>query len=227
MKFSKQNIALFIAILFHVCGAVGIIFSPYKNWFIQNTTLNLLIMVVMLIYTQPQKNSAFYIFAVAAFATGMLTEMIGINTGYLFGNYQYSNVMGYKLLGVPLLIGVQWFVTVFCCGIAIHKLHVWTEAKYAAKGMILSKKIQAISFVVDAALLTTLFDFIMEPVAMELYFWQWQNNVVPFFNYACWFLISSILLMLFRLLPMQKHNHFAIHLLIIQTLFFLVLRSYL
>ncbi|MBP9740083.1 MAG: carotenoid biosynthesis protein, partial [Chitinophagaceae bacterium] len=136
MKFSKQNIALFIAILFHVCGAVGIIFSPYKNWFIQNTTLNLLIMVVMLIYTQPQKNSAFYIFAVAAFATGMLTEMIGINTGYLFGNYQYSNVMGYKLLGVPLLIGVQWFVTVFCCGIAIHKLHVWTEAKYAAKGMI-------------------------------------------------------------------------------------------
>jgi uncharacterized membrane protein len=59
------------------------------------------------------KNSAFYIFAVAAFATGMLTEMIGINTGYLFGNYQYSNVMGYKLLGVPLLIGVQWFVTVF------------------------------------------------------------------------------------------------------------------
>ncbi|HPH25149.1 MAG TPA: hypothetical protein PLW32_14770, partial [Chitinophagaceae bacterium] len=76
MKFSKQNIALFIAILFHVCGAVGIIFSPYKNWFIQNTTLNLLIMVVMLIYTQPQKNSAFYIFAVAAFATGMLTEMI-------------------------------------------------------------------------------------------------------------------------------------------------------
>jgi uncharacterized membrane protein len=54
------------------------------------------------------------------------------------------------------------------------------RSKICSKRNDFVKKIQAISFVVDAALLTTLFDFIMEPVAMELYFWQWQNNVVPF-----------------------------------------------
>lgn len=227
MKFSKVNIALFIALLFHVSGAIGILFTSNKTWFVENTPLNLCLMAALLFYTQEQINKAFFGFAIIAFVIGMITEMIGVNTGYLFGNYTYGSVMGYKVLGVPLLIGVQWFVTVYCCGIVMHQLHNWIENKYAAQGVILSPKIQTLSLVIDGALLATLFDFIMEPVAMQLGFWQWQNNQIPFFNYACWFGISLFLLFIFKLLPIQKHNHFALHLLIVQTLFFLILRAYL
>ena len=49
-----NNLALFIALLFHIAGAIGILFTPYKNWFIQNTPVNLLVMVVLLIITQKQ-----------------------------------------------------------------------------------------------------------------------------------------------------------------------------
>lgn len=227
MKFSKLNIALFIALLFHVSGAIGILFSTHKDWFIQNTPLNLCLMTVLLFYTQEQKNKWLYFFALIAFLTGMVTEIIGVNTGYLFGNYSYGIVMGYKVLGVPLLIGVQWFVTVFCCGIAMHQLHHWIEKKYELQGIILSIKMQTLSLIFDGALLATLFDYIMEPVAIQLGFWQWQNNQIPLLNYICWFAISMILLLIFRWLPIHKHNHFALHLLIIQTLFFLILRVYL
>ena len=227
MKIQKKNIAIFVALLFHISGAIGILFSPYKDWFVQNTPLNLCLMAALLLYTQEQKNKWFYLFAILAFSTGMITEIIGVNTGYLFGNYSYGSVMGIKLKGVPLLIGVQWFVTVFCCGSIMQQLHQWLEKKYESHGLMLSPKVQFASLIVDSALLATTFDFIMEPVAIDLHFWQWQNNTIPFYNYVCWFVISVLLMIVFRTLPFKKENHFAIHLFIIQTLFFLILRTFL
>jgi putative membrane protein len=83
------------------------------------------------------------------------------------------------------------------------------------------------SFIVDGALLATFFDWIMEPVAMKMGFWQWQDNTIPLFNYVCWFLISALLLMVYRSFFFEKDNHFAVHLLIIQSLFFFTLRTFL
>ncbi len=223
----KTNIALFIAILFHVCGAIGILFTPYKDWFIQNTPLNLLLMAGLLLYTQPNKTILFYVFVVIAFTTGMVAEMIGVNTSKLFGSYQYGTVMGYKIKGVPLLIGVQWFVTVFCSGIIVQSIHNWVENKYNQLGTKMPVVFQTISLIVDGALLTTFFDIAMEPVAVKLGFWQWTNNIIPNYNYLCWFVISMMLIIVFRLLRFHKVNQFAIHLFIIQVLFFLALRNFL
>ncbi len=223
----RKNIALAIALLFHICGAVGILATPYKDWFIHNTPLNLLLMSALLVYTQQQRNLYFYLFILIAFAMGMLAEIVGVHTGYLFGNYTYGNVMGYKFNGVPLLIGVQWFVTIYCGGVVMQQLHGRVVAKSAATGTALPSWLQFVSLIIDGALLATTFDYIMEPVAIKLGFWQWTNNQVPFFNYACWFVISAILLIVFRLMPFNKTNPFALHLLIIQLLFFLILRSFL
>lgn len=226
MKFSKNNIAISIALLFHISGTVGILFTPYKNWFIQNTPINLCLMAALLFYTQININKAFIAFVCVSFTVGMVTEIIGVNTGYLFGKYWYSNTMGFKILNVPLLIGVQWFVTIFCCGIAVNQLHEWLQKKYEIQGLMISPTIQFLSLIIDGALLATFFDFIMEPIAIHLNYWQWQNNAIPFYNYVCWFIISLLLLVAFRFLPFNKHNQFAIHLLIIQSLFFLILRNF-
>ncbi len=226
MKFSKHNIAISIALLFHISGTIGILFTPYKNWFIQNTPINLCLMAALLFYTQIKINKAFIAFVCVSFTVGMVTEIIGVNTGYLFGNYWYTNTMGFKIFNVPLLIGVQWFVTIFCCGIAVNQLHDWLQKKYEIQGLMISPTIQFLSLIIDGALLATFFDFIMEPIAIHLNYWQWQNNAIPFYNYVCWFIISLLLLVAFRFLPFNKHNQFAIHLLIIQSLFFLILRNF-
>jgi putative membrane protein len=225
----KNNIAVFIALLFHICGAIGILFSPYKDWFISNTSLNLLLMVCLLIFTQPSIDKYFFIFFFICFAVGFAVEVVGVNTGLLFGHYTYGNRMGIKVLGVPLLIGVQWFVTVYCCGVIMQFVNNWTKRKISAAPIETktADKIQSISLVVDAALLATFFDFIIEPVAQKLGYWQWKNIDIPIFNYTCWFFISAILLFVLTKLPFNKLNQFAIHLFIIQLLFFIALRIYL
>ncbi|MBG9375648.1 carotenoid biosynthesis protein [Panacibacter sp. DH6] len=224
---NKQRIALFLALLFHISGAIGMLFTPYRQWFIDNTPLNLVLMAALLVYTQDGKNTSFWLFAVLCFITGITVEIIGVNTGYLFGDYAYGNVMGMKVYNVPLLIGITWFTTIFCAGIIMHSISIWVMQKMAGAPQP-SKAVQFFSFVTDAALLATLFDWVMEPVAIELQFWQWvPAGEIPLFNYICWLAISAGLLTVFRLMKFRKDNLFAVHLLIIQLLFFLVLQTFL
>ena len=84
-----------------------------------------------------------------------------------------------------------------------------------------------LSFIVDAALLILLFDWVMEPAAVKLGYWQWEQNTIPLYNYVCWILISALLLFLFRKLNVARQNIFAVHLFIIQFLFFWILRTFL
>jgi putative membrane protein len=77
-------------------------------------------------------------------------------------------------------------------------------------------------------MLATFFDMILEPVAVKLGYWKWLGNgSIPATNYLCWFLISALLITVFRLLRFSKHNQFAVHLLIIEMLFFAALRTFL
>ncbi len=226
---TKKNIAIFIALLFHVSGIIGILFTPYKDWFVQHTSLNLILMAGLLIFTQPNINRYFFLFIVIAIIVGLSVEIIGVNTGFLFGTYTYGDVMGVKLFNVPILVGVQWFVVVYCCGVIMQFVNNWSHKKIIDLGgeSERTQKVKSISLIIDAALLATLFDFVMEPVAQQLGFWQWKNNDIPFFNFTCWFFISGLLLLVLNRLPFNKLNPFAIHLFIIQLLFFLALRIYL
>lgn len=226
-KIDKFKTALFIAILFHVFGFIGM-FTSKQNWFIANTPLNLLIMAALIIWTQTEKNRAFFAFVIICFAAGMLTEMIGVNTSLLFGKYTYGNVLGRAMMNVPWLIGVNWFTVMYCCGVTITHLHKRIEQQAEMSESVLTPRLQLLSFVIDGALLATFFDFILEPVAVKLGYWQWlgEGNI-PFSNYLCWFLISVLLLTVFKLLSFSKHNQFAVHLLIIELLFFGALRTFL
>lgn len=216
---------MFLALLFHVCGAIGILYTPYKEWFINNTPLHLLLMAALLVFTQTEKNISFYLFGIICYMTGMCTEIIGVNTGYLFGNYIYGEVMGPKLYAVPWLIGINWFIIVFCAGCTIHRLNEWIYQKLA-DNMQPPVSVQVFSFVTDAALITTFFDWIMEPVAVKIGFWKWiPEGSIPAYNLLCWFIISALLLTVFRFMKFDKHNQFAVHLFIIQILFFLLLQS--
>jgi bisanhydrobacterioruberin hydratase len=224
---NKKNLAIAVAILFHVSGFIGMVYSPYKQWFIDNTSLNLGLMALLIIWMQPKKNKEFFLFACICFIVGMSTEMIGTNTGKLFGNYKYTNVMGIGINNVPYLIGINWFVVVFCSCTITQAITNWIEDKYLQNGVVINPLVQKLSFIFDAALLATIYDYALEPIAIELNFWEWQNNQVPFFNYACWFCISAILAYVYKLLPKIAFNQFAIHLFIIQYLFFLALQSFL
>ncbi|WP_298301890.1 carotenoid biosynthesis protein [Hydrotalea sp.] len=222
-----ENVSVGIALLVHVSGALGILFTPYKDWFVAFTPLNLLLMLFLLIANQRQRNRPFWIFAGICFAAGMVTEMIGVHTGWLFGHYQYGTIMGPKLAGVPLMIGVYWFVIVFCSGTFMRLLIERLFRPFSILPGFFDRRSTRLVIIFDGAIIATCFDLIMEPTAIKLGFWQWDGLIVPVYNYVCWFVISLALLILFQYIAIDKKNHFAVHLLIIQLLFFLALSFYL
>jgi bisanhydrobacterioruberin hydratase len=214
--------------VFHAFGLAGILLNVYKDFFINATPLNLLLMFALLVWTQHKPGIAFLLFIGIAVTTGISIEIIGVNTGRLFGQYSYGTVLGSKWMGVPWLIGINWFITMYCCGIAVHSL-IQKITQAALPGAAVSgKTIKAFSVVVDGATLAVFFDWVMEPVAVKLGFWQWEGNgSIPIFNYVCWFGASLLLLTCFHFMPFGKSNKFAVHLLLIQVMFFLILRTFL
>ncbi len=226
-KFSTYQIATGVAIFFHTIGLVGMLFSE-NNFFIQSTPFNLLLSFLLLVWTHPEKNKSFYLFIGIVFIIGFFSEVVGVNTGLLFGDYRYSTVLGIQLFQVPLLIAVNWFIIIYCSGISTHSLLNKVIKRVANDYNEPSLKLKAISVIFDGASLAVLFDWLMEPVAIKLNFWTWGGDgAIPLYNYICWLLISILLLTVFNFFKFRKENKFAVNLLLIQALFFLILRTFL
>lgn len=225
-NFSKDQIATAIAMLFHTIGLVGILIFK-SDLIIQSTAFNLLLSFALLIWTQKEKNPAFWLFITTVYIIGFIVEVIGVNTGLLFGNYNYGNVLGPKWQQVPLMIGINWVIIIYCCGISVTTLLLKIIQPATDSITQPSTTLKALSVITDGATLAVLFDWLMEPVAVKLNFWQWNENSIPVYNYICWFFISLLLLALFRLCKFDKRNKFAVNLLLIQFLFFLILRTFL
>ena len=220
----KKINPLFLALLFHGTGVLGILFSPYKDWFVSSTPLVLLFMFLLLANTQLKAFKNFLLSFAIAFVISMATEIIGVNTGLLFGEYQYGPVLGPKILGVPWLIGLNWFVIVYCSGsFLLHSVEL-VERKLTIP---LTVPTSTTMVVLGGAAMATFFDFILEPVAVKLNFWTWNRGDIPLFNYLCWFVVSAVLLRINLQLKQVNTDVFASSLLIIQAAFFLMLNLFL
>lgn len=222
---SKNTLATGIAVFFHLIGLLGILVSSNKSFFIAATPYNLLLSLLLIIWTQKNKNYFFYGFLLLVVSLGIIAEIVGVNTGILFGDYSYGSVLGLKIRQVPIIIGVNWFILIYCCGIGIHTLLMKAIAKIAEQSGKPPLTLKALSVIIDGATIAVFFDWVMEPVAVDLGFWKWDSGEIPFYNYLCWFIVSLILLALFHFSNFNKQNKFAINLLLIQFMFFLLLRT--
>jgi putative membrane protein len=232
---SRQQIATFIALAFHIPGFIAIAFFK-SQLFISLTPLNLVVCMALIFWTQQIINTAFLFFCLLSFSIGFIAEYIGINTGLLFGKYKYGDVLGPKWNGVPWVIGVQWMITTYCIGICMNMIHkkfsvvkapeadaTQIEQKAAVQN---SKNWILLSTIIDGSLLAVFFDWVIEPVAVKLGYWRWSDNEIPMSNYYSWWLVSVPILAAFYYLPFPKQNIFALHLLLIQFMFFLLLNTF-
>lgn len=219
-RFNKFQWATAIAVFFHVIGMLGLLFYE-GNFFINATSTNLLLVLALLLWTQDKKNTAFFGYFFACFITGMAVEIVGVQTSALFGHYGYGEVLGYKVWGVPLMLGVNWFIVTYCSGMAIHRL----LQKFQSP---LTGITKALIFIIVAAATAVFYDWLMEPVAIKLGYWQWGGDgSVPVYNYITWFIVSLLLLTIFHYAQFGKQNKFAVNLLIVHLLFFGILRNFL
>jgi len=219
-QMSRDDWATAIAIAFHTIGLIGILFLE-RHGFLTLTPYNLLLSFGLLWWSRNEKDWGFILFLLLAFVLGLLSEVIGVNTGKLFGQYEYGRVMGPQFMGVPLVIGLNWFVITYGCGV----LASWIIGKvFDEKMEDLNGHHQIMLIALLGSGLAVAFDWLLEPVAIKLGFWTWLNNgEIPAYNFLSWFLVSLLILMAFHALPFNRKHPFAVRLLIIQICFFLIL----
>lgn len=222
---NKVQWATGIALLIHSVGLMGMIWID-TYWFARMTPLNLLMMFFLIIWVQSEKKKNFYIFLTLAFLVGMVSEIIGVKTGLLFGNYRYGAILGFQIAGVPLIIGLNWFVVIYSSVATIFYFIRQFEPANGLKSTNTPSSPVGLNVLIGAVFLATFFDWVMEPVAVSLSFWTWAGDgQIPVLNYLSWFFISIIMMSIFRFLRIRPDNLFAVHLFLIQMVFFVLLRA--
>jgi bisanhydrobacterioruberin hydratase len=225
-RLSRVQKATAIAILLHAVGLVGVLYIN-KNLFLRATPLDILMMFLLLLWTHGEKNQAFLVFLLTCFVAGMGIEIVGVRTGALFGSYSYGSSLGLKVWGIPLILGVNWFIVLYCCGTSAHWLFNRARATDVTRSARVSRTGTSVATILTGAFLSVAYDWIMEPVATKLDFWTWHGSgQIPVYNYICWFIFSLLLLTLFQFSKFEKQNRFAGRLITIQVLFFLLLRYF-
>ncbi len=115
-------------------------------------------------------------------------EALGVGTGFPFGVYRYTDVLFPKLPGgVPMAVMFAWVLIVFGA-------YGWVRMEMRPIGL---------SGALLGAALATLLDLEIEPVAAHLeHYWEWlvpghiNYYGVPLANFAAWFVVAFVLLLL-------------------------------
>ena len=207
MKITPVRICAFLVVLFYAVGYYGFIQPEYSGLFKKLIPFHLVLMLLLMIISHEGKNQYFWTFLLTAFTAGFVIELLGVNTGAIFGEYTYGSSLGPKFADIPLLIGVNWILVIYSTGIFVKEFGI---------------KNHIIRALIGAFLITAL-DFMIEPIAIKYDYWTWNDFDVPFQNYVGWFIFSFLMLRFFYLMKFRKSNFAAIVLFIVQFAFFFAL----
>ncbi|MDP3230917.1 MAG: carotenoid biosynthesis protein [Acidovorax sp.] len=96
-------------------------------------------------------------FVLIAVSFGWFAEQMGSTHGWFFGHYTYTDVLGPRFVGVPIVIPMMWFSLAYA-GYVISNLIVWQSPVDGAPGL---GNAAMLSFL--AAMIVTAFDLGADP----------------------------------------------------------------
>ena len=191
--------------VWYLVGVAGFANEPLRPLFQFLTPFGMLAATILLLaFHEPRNLKNWLVFSVIALS-GFVVELIGVNTGILFGTYEYGPTLGLKIWNTPLTIGLNWLVLVYCVASLLRPIR---DNWY---------------FPVAGAMAMVAFDWIMEPVAVATEMWSWMDDLIPMKNYLDWFLVSGMLFLIIRIFKVELNNRLAGWLLLMQAVFFLLL----
>lgn len=144
------------------------------------------------------------------FAISLFMEWLGITYGIPFGKYEYTDLLGLKILDkVPFLIPISWFFM----GIASYFMAI----KFQNVMKLNNKYINGFFNILFASIFLTAWDFTLDPAMSNLTpFWVWESQGsyfgTPVVNFWGWLLTSAVIMTGFevfntkRLLKKDDYN---------------------
>jgi len=194
-----------VLIILYIVGIAGVTI-PLHDQFMLLTPLNLLTTFFIAVWADKNKSARLYLALGICYLSGLIIELVGVQSGVLFGEYSYGATLGPKIWGTPLIIGVNWAMLVYGTASISNKL-------FLNKNILLRAAF--------AATLMVALDVLIEPVAGYYDFWRWSDApinaliVAPIQNYTTWWIAAFILNILFlKMVPELKN-------VVIEVLFYL------
>jgi putative membrane protein len=203
-----------LMIIMFVVGFVGHSLEQTLPWMLTLTPYFLFVFGVLAILpTLLEKNTGLYIWAAVVFVVTFLLEALGTATGKIFGAYTYGSTLGPQLFRVPVVIAFNWVLVIL-------------------GALILARMItrKAVPAAFLGAAFAAGFDFLLEPTAMRLDYWNWTGVTspwgIPIQNYVAWFLIALASGLPFAALRIPARSRVPVAYFLIQAAFFAALRFF-
>jgi len=211
MSFNKLKFSIIILTVLHLVGVMGFILlgGQIRDLLLFLTPFNLLISLGFLLAFESNDLKKSLVIYFCIFCICFSMEAIGVSTGWPFGHYAYGKTLGFMLFNVPVVIGFNWLMLVITSTSIVSK---FSENKFFIS--------------VGSSFLMTILDYIMEPVAMRLDFWNWADGVIPIQNYLSWFLLGSMACFIRVYFTKSLQNQLGAWIFGCQVIFFLALRYF-
>lgn len=197
-----------ILFVFYTVGVAGFLIPFTRPAFVYLIPFTLFANFIIVLWFQKRWNLPLFLVLFFIAVAGFFIEWLGVRTGYIFGNYHYSNVLGPKWGNTSLIIGANWLMLVIGsqCLVSIVKLPRFIMA-------------------FAGAVLMLIYDYILEPVAVRLNMWSWDGGIIPLQNYLAWFLIALFFHYIYLKIAGKPQNTIGGYVFIAQLLFFGALRA--
>lgn len=194
-------------VIFYTVGFIGFEMPRTHSLFVKLTPLALMLSVLVLIkYDKGEACRKMLLYLAFVFAGGFFIEVVGVNTGLIFGHYNYGEGLSIKLFDTPLMIGLNWALMVYLSAAV-----VWSFRRNFLFQVLLSSAIMVA------------YDVIMEQVAPKMDMWSWKGETIPLQNFLLWAAIAVIFHSVRYFISLEAKNRMALPVLMIQSVFFLLI----
>ena len=135
------------------------------------------------------------IFLVITSMIGFLAEVLGTSSGFPFGKYYYTDFLGEKVLGVPIVVPLVWFVIAYLS---------FSIARSAFREGARGNPVQN-STIFTIALLSAFgavaWDSMIDPMFSSYGYWVWTGQFlplpkldgIPLTNFVGWFVLVALM----------------------------------
>ncbi len=124
---------------------------------------------------------------------GLLAEAVGVSTGFPFGTYAYTDGLGLKVLGVPVLVPLAWIMMSWPA-LAVTRRLVGAMRLSGTRARVVTAFLGAYAL--------TAWDVFLDPQMVDQGHWVWQFpdpslpgvDDIPLTNFAGWLLVSFLMI---------------------------------
>lgn len=206
----RIGIWLLMAFFVYAMGTVGILNPATRTATLRMTPMALLLTTAVLLFFAGTVYTWRMLAVLCAITIiGFLVELTGVQTGWIFGQYQYTSNFGPRWWGTPPLIGLNWMFLSYAWAAVLRNAYPASPYRiiYAALGMLA-------------------YDLLLERAAPLMQLWYWEGGNIPADNYISWFMLALLFQGLLRYSRVITVNVMALPLLLLQAAMYVCIILY-